>query len=211
MSRAFTSEEYESREVFVEPPRKVEKSPDADLVFAYSKGRDFSDPVLPYEIGMHFLIGNEGFFQSTEFAEKWLLRSCNMGYAPAILALADLYLSDTKTHGYRKPAEFVRKAADAGSAEASDRLDMEHIDDPCSRKTYHAYRFNAELGNPDAMALLAEGFEKGNFGKDKYKAAKLWYIRAVKKGRKDCAKKVLAMFYKKKIELSDEELRFLRE
>lgn len=211
MSRAFTSEEYESREVFVEPPKKVEKSPDADLVFAYAKGRDFSDPALPYEIGMHFVNGDEGFFQSNEFAEKWLLRSCDMDYAKAMLALADFYLLDTKTHGYRKPAEFIRKAADAGSAEASERLDMERIEGPCSKKTYLTYRFNAELGDPNAIILLAEGFEKGNFGKDKFKAAKTWYIRAVRKGRRECAKKVLAMYYKKRIELTEEELKFLRQ
>ena len=71
MSRAFTSEEYESKEVVVEIPEARVPSADMELVFQYSSGRDLSDPDLPYEIGMRFLEGSDGFFQSDEFAVKW--------------------------------------------------------------------------------------------------------------------------------------------
>jgi len=68
------------------------------------------------------------------------------------------------------------------SDEAASRLDMSHIGDPTSRRTFNAYRFNAELGDPRAMFLLAEGFEKGHFGRNKDRAAALWYVRAFLKG-----------------------------
>ena len=210
MSRAFTSEEYEAPEVVIEVPEKREPSADMELVFAYSKGRNLSDPSLPYEIGMHFLEGSDGFFQSDEFAVKWLDNAVKEGSVDAMMALADFYLKDTKTYGYRKPAELLSKAADRGNDDAMSRLDMVNIGDPTSRETFNAYRFNAELGNTDAMKLLAEGFEKGYFGKGKDKAAKLWYVRAFKNGDRDSAKRVLALYYKKRIELTEEELRFLR-
>ncbi|MBE6526245.1 MAG: sel1 repeat family protein [Thermoplasmata archaeon] len=210
MSRAFTSEEYEAPEVVIEVPEKREPSADMELVFAYSKDRSLSDPSLPYEIGMHFLEGSGGFFQSDEFAVKWLDNAVKEGSVDAMMALADFYLKDTKTHGYRKPASLLKMAADRGNEDARARLDMDHIDDPTSRKTFNAYRFNAELGDVMAMNLLAEGFEKGHFGKNKEKAAAFWYTKAFKKGDKDAAKRVLALYYKKRIELTEEELRFLR-
>lgn len=210
MSRAFTSEEYESREVEVVVPEKEEHSADAEIVFAYSKGRRFDDPSLPYEIGLHFLNGDEGFFRSDEFAEKWLKRSVKMNHAKAMLALADFYLKDTKTHGFRKPAKLIRMAADLDDPEAIDILDMENIDSPTSKKTYDAYRFNAELGSVEAMMKLAEGFEKGHFGKDKFRAAVIWYTKAYRNGCEEASKKALALHYKKKIVLSDEELASLR-
>ena len=210
MSRAFTSEEYEAKEVVVEIPEARVPSADMELVFRYSSGRDLNDPALPYEIGMRFLEGSDGFFQSDEFAVKWLENAVKMGNVKAMVTLADFYLRDTKTNGYRRPAELLRMAADKGDEDAITRLDMDHIDDPTSRKTFNAYRFNAELGDVRAMNLLAEGFEKGYFGKNKDKAAALWYTRAFKKGDKDAAKRVLALYYKKRIGLTDEELRFLR-
>ncbi len=210
MSRAFTSEEYESKEVVIEIPEARVPSADAEIVFLYSKDRDLNDPSLPYEIGMHFMEGSDGFFQSNEFGVKWLDRAVKMGSVEAMMALADFYLKDTKTNGYRKPAELLRMAADRGNADAKDRLDIDNIEDPTSRKTFNAYRFNAELGDIRAMNLLAEGFEKGHFGKNKEKAAVLWYTRAFKKGDKEAAKRVLALYYKKRIELTEEELKFLR-
>lgn len=210
MSRAFTSEEYETKDVQVVAPKKKEESPDAQLVFEYSKKRDLNDPSLPYEIGIRFMDGSDGFFQSDEFAVKWFKHAIRMGNSEAMLALADFYLRDTKTNGYRKPAKLIAMAAEAGNADAKARLDMDSIDSPTSRKTFNAYRFNAELGDVRAMRLLAEGFEKGNFGKDKEKAAAFWYTKAFKAGDEDAAKRVLALYYKKKIELTDEELRFLR-
>ena len=72
MSSAFTSEEYEAREVVIKIPEKREPSADSELVFRYSKGRDLNDPALPYEIGIRFRDGSDGFFQSDEFTVKWL-------------------------------------------------------------------------------------------------------------------------------------------
>lgn len=211
MSRAFTSEEYEQKEVpVIEAPKKKEESPDAQLVFEYSKKRDLNDPSLPYEIAIRFMNGTDGFFQSDEFAVKWLKHAIHMGNSDAMLALADLFLKDTKTNGYRKPAKLIAMAAEAGNAKAKARLDMDNIDSPTSRKTFNAYRFNAELGDVRAMRLLAEGFEKGNFGKDKEKAAAFWYTKAFRAGDEEAAKRVLALYYKKKIELTEEELKFLR-
>ena len=210
MSRAFTSEEYESKEVIIEIPEARKPSADAELVFRYSNGRDLSDPSLPYEIGMHFMDGSDGFFQSDEFAVKWLDRAVRVGNVDAMMALADFYLKDTKKYGYRKPAELIRMAADKGNPDAVSRLDMDGIDDPTTRKAFNAYRFNAELGDVKAMRLLAEGFEKGYFGKGKDNAAKIWYTKAFKNGDRDAAKRVLALFYKKRIELTEDELKFLR-
>lgn len=210
MSRAFTSEEYESKEVIIEMPEKREPSPDSELVFRYSKGRDLNDPALPYEIGIHFMEGSDGFFQSDEFAVKWLEKAVEMGSADAMLALADFYLKDTKTHGYRKAALLLKKAADGGNPEAIGMLDMDNVGDPTSRKTFNTYRLNAELGSVEAMNRLAEGFEKGHYGKDRFKAAAVWYTRAFRRGDREAAKKALALHYKKKVVLTEEELRFLR-
>ncbi len=210
MSRAFTSEEYDEKDVVIEDLPDWESSGDKELVFAYSKGRDMSSPSFPYEIGIRFRDGSDGFFQSDEFAVKWLNNAVKAGSVDAMIALADFYLKDTKANGYRKSAELLKMAADRGNEDAKGRLDMDHIEDPTSRKTFNAYRFNAELGDVRAMNLLAEGFEKGHFGKNKDKAAALWYTRAFKKGDKEAAKRVLALYYKKRIELTEEELRFLR-
>ena len=210
MSRAFTSEEYEQKDVQIVVPEKKEPSADEELVFQYSKGRDLNDPSLPYEIGIRFMDGTDGFFQSDEFTVKWLDRAVKMGSDEAMVALADFFLRDTKTNGYRKSARLLRMAADRSNAEAKERLDMDNVDSPTSKRTYEAYRFNAELGNAKAMRLLAEGFEKGHFGKDKWKAAAVWYTKAFKHGDDDAAKRVLALYYKKKVELTPEELAFLR-
>ncbi len=210
MSRAFTSEEYESREVVIELPEKREPSPDAELVFQYSKGRDLNDPALPYEIGMHFMDGSDGFFQSGEFAVKWLSKAADMGHEGSMLALAKFYLRDTKTYGYHKAARLLKKAADKGNSEAVEMLDMDNVGEPTSKKTFNTYRINTELGSVRAMVLLAEGFEKGNFGKDKGKAAAVWYTRAAKRGDRDAAKKALALHYRKKVVLTDEEIKELR-
>ena len=133
-----------------------------------------------------------------------------MGNVKAMVALADFYLGDTKNYGYRKPAELLRLAADNGDKDAMRRLDMDDVVDPTSRKTFNTYRFNAELGDVRAMMLLAEGFEKGHFGKNKDKAAALWYTRAFKKGNQDAAQRILNLYYNKRIELTDEELCTLR-
>jgi len=210
MSRAFTSEEYEQKDVQIVAPKKKETTPDEELVFQYSKGRDLNDPSLPYEIGIRFMDGTDGFFQDDGLTVKWLDRAVRMGSDEAMVALADFFLRDTKTNGYRKSAKLLRMAADRGNEDAIARLDMENIDSPTSKRTYEAYRFNAELGDAKAMRLLAEGFEKGNFGKDKSKAAAVWYTKAFKHGDDDAAKRVLALYYKKKIELTPEELAFLR-
>ena len=104
MSRAFTSEEYEQKEVPIVIPPKIEETPDHDIVMRYSHGRSLEDPKLPYEIGMGFLKGEGEFFRSDEFAVKWLERAVKMGYAPAMVALAEFCLKDTKTYGFRRPA-----------------------------------------------------------------------------------------------------------
>ncbi len=210
MSRAFTSEEYESKEVVIELPEKREPSADAELVFQYSKGRDLNDPALPYEIGMRFMDGSDGFFQSDEFTVKWLDKASKMGSEKAMLALARFYLRDTKTYGYHKAALLLKEAADKGDSEAKEMLDMDRVEDPTSKKTFNTYRLNTELGSVKAMVLLAEGFEKGNFGKDKGKAAAVWYTRAAKRGDREAAKKALALHYKKKVVLTDEEIKTLR-
>ena len=210
MSRAFTSEEYEQKDVQIVAPKKKETTPDEELVFQYSKGRYLNDPALAYEIGVNFMDGANGFFQDNDLAVKWLDRAVKLGHDGAMVALADLFLRDTKANGYRKPAKLLRMAADRGNTDAASRLDMENIDSPTSRKTYNAYRFNAELGDVKAMCLLAEGFEKGHFGKDKEKAAAFWYTKAFRNGDDDAAKRTLALYYKKKIELTPEELKFLR-
>jgi len=210
MSRAFTSEEYEQKDVQIVAPVKKETTPDEELVFRYSSGRNVNDPALAYEIGVNFMDGSNGFFQDRDLAVRWLDRAVRYGHDVAMVTLADLFLKDTKTNGYRKPAKLLKMAADRGNAAAIARLDMEHIDSPTSRRTYEAYRFNAELGDPKAMRLLAEGFERGDFGKDKYRAAAVWYTKAFKHGDDDAAKRALALHYKKKVELTPEEIGFLR-
>ena len=210
MSRAFTSEEYDEKDVVIEELPDWESSGDKELVFAYSKGRDMSSPSFPYEIGIRFRDGTDGFFQSDEFAVKWLNNAVKAGSVDAMIALADFYLKDTKANGYRKPAELLKMAADRGNEDAKGRLDMDHIEDPTSRKTFNAYRFNAELGDVKAMNLLAEGFEKGYYGKDKARAAATWYIRAFKLGDEGASKKALALHYKKKVVLTKDELALLR-
>ena len=210
MSRAFTSEEYEQKEVPIVIPPKIEETPDHDIVMRYSHGRSLEDPKLPYEIGMGFLKGEGEFFQSDEFAVKWLERAVKMGYAPAMVALAEFCLKDTKTYGFRRPARLLKQAADLGSDEAKAYIDMSSISDPSTKKAYTAYRLNGELGDIPACLALAEGFEKGYYGKDKSRAAATWYIRAFKLGDAEAAKKALALHYKKKVELTEEELSLLK-
>jgi TPR repeat protein len=210
MSRAFTSEEYEVQDL---PPVKIEKtevSADHDLVLRYSAGRKLTDASLPYEIGMHFLKGDEGFFQSDEFAVKWLKKAAEMDDVAAMTALAELYLRDSRRYGYRDAAHLLKKASDSGSAVAAAHLDMRSAEDPATKKAFTVYRLNAELGDADACLALAEGFEKEYYGKEKWKAAALWYRRAFEKGRPEAAKRILNLYNKKKIELTEKELKFLR-
>lgn len=208
MSRAFTSEEYEQKEVPIVIPPKIEEAADHDVVMRYSRGRSLEDPRLPFEIGMGFLNGSEGFFKSQEFAEKWLKRAAEMDHADAMLVLAEVYLADTRTHGYRKPAKLIRRAAELGSKKAAGILDMNQ--EPSTKKAYDAFRLNGELGDPEACYRLAEGFEKGYYGKDKYKAAATWYIRAFRLGKKEAARKALELHYHRKTELTEEEREMLR-
>jgi|GEM_PF-2390692 len=210
MSRAFTSEEYEQKEVPIVIPPKIEEAPDHDIVMKYSNGRSLEDPKLPYEIGMGFLKGEGEFFQSDEFAVKWLERAVKMGYAPAMVSLAELFLKDTKTYGFRRPAKLLKQASDLGSADAKSYIDMSSVDDPSTKKAYTVYRLNGELGDISACLALADGFEKGYYGKDKTRAAATWYIRAFKLGDEGASKKALALHYKKKVVLTEDELALLR-
>ncbi len=210
MSRAFTSEEYEQKEVPIVIPPKIEEAPDHDIVMKYSNGRSLEDPKLPYEIGMGFLKGKGEFFQSDELGIKWLERSVKMGYAPAMVSLAELFLKDTKTYGFRRPAKLLKQASDLGSADAKSYIDISSVDDPSTKKAYTAYRLNGELGDISACLALAEGFEKGYYGKDKARAAATWYIRAFKLGDEGASKKALALHYKKKVVLTEDELALLR-
>ena len=210
MSRAVTSEEYEQKEVPIVIPPKIEEAPDHDIVMKYSNGRSLEDPKLPYEIGMGFLKGEGEFFQSDELGIKWLERSVKMGYAPAMVSLAELFLKDTKTYGFRRPAKLLKQASDLGSADAKSYIDMSSVDDPSTKKAYTAYRLNGELGDISACMALAEGFEKGYYGKDKSRAAATWYIRAFKLGDEGASKKALALHYKKKVVLTEDELALLR-
>jgi TPR repeat protein len=210
MSRAFTSEEYEQKEVPIVIPPKIEEAPDHDIVMKYSNGRSLEDPKLPYEIGMGFLKGKGEFFQSDELGIKWLERSVKMGYAPAMVSLAELFLKDTKTYGFRRPAKLLKQASDLGSADAKSYIDMSSVDDPSTKKAYTVYRLNGELGDISACLALADGFEKGYYGKDKTRAAATWYIRAFKLGDEGASKKALALHYKKKVVLTEDELALLR-
>lgn len=210
MSRAFTSEEYEQKEVPIVIPPKIEEAPDHDIVMKYSNGRSLEDPKLPYEIGMGFLKGEGEFFQSDELGIKWLERSVKMGYAPAMVSLAELFLKDTKTYGFRRPAKLLKQASDLGSSDAKSYIDMSSVDDPSTKKAYTAYRLNGELGDISACMALAEGFEKEYYGKDKARAAATWYIRAFKLGDEGASKKALALHYKKKVVLTEDELALLR-
>ncbi|MCQ2078834.1 MAG: sel1 repeat family protein [archaeon] len=210
MSRAFTSEEYEAPEVVIDLTPEAEKSEDHDIVARYSTGRSPTDPELPREIGLHFLNGDEGFFRNVDLGVKWLKTAVRMGNVKAMTDLAETYLKDTRTFGYSDAAVLLRDAAEKGSEEARARLDMSTVTDPRGRRAFTTYRLNAELGSIPACLALAQGFEKDLYGKDKAKAAAHWYMRAFTLGDADAAKRVLALFYKKRIELSDEQLRKLR-
>lgn len=202
MSRAFTSEEYEVPDMPVyDEIKKEEDSADHDLVLRYAAGRKATDPSLPYEIGMHFLKGDGGFFQSDMFAEKWLSRSAEAGFVPAMLALAEFYLRDTKANGYGKAAALLRKAADGGSEAASLRLDMGSIPNPKTKDAYVTYRLNAALGNADACRMLGKGYEEEYYGKGRWKTAVKWYARGYRRGDAECKKLALALSKNKKIPL----------
>ena len=159
---------------------------------------------------MGFLKGEGEFFQSDELGIKWLERSVKMGYAPAMVSLAELFLKDTKTYGFRRPAKLLKQASELGSADAKSYIDMSSVDDPSTKKAYTVYRLNGELGDISACLALADGFEKGYYGKDKARAAATWYIRAFKLGDEGASKKALALHYKKKAVLTEDELALLR-
>lgn len=189
--------------------RTEAESEDHELVLRYSAGRKVSDPSLPYEIGIHFLKGDEGFFQSTDFAEKWLLKSADMDFAPAMLALAELYLTDTKKNGYRRPALLLKKAAQKGSEAARLHLDMSKVSDPRTRDAFVTYRLNAELGNAEACRMLGEGFEKEYYGKGQWEAAVRWYARAYSRGDSPSGKRAVCLAEKKNVLLGGKEQKLL--
>lgn len=186
------------------------QSEDHDLVYEYTKGRNTNDPVLPYEIGINFLNGEKGFFKSIDFAVKWLKISTGMGCVPAKVALAEVYLVDTKKYGYRDAAILLRSAKDQGSEEAGALLDMKSISDVKSKSAFTTFRLNAELGNTEAMIALAEGFEKEYYAKQKWKTAVMWYLNAYVKGARDLRPRIEELIEKRNVELSDAELRILR-
>ncbi len=202
MSRAFTSEEYEVPDMPAVEIKESTQSEDHDLVYEYTKGRNTNDPALPYEIGMNFLNGEKGFFKSIDFAVKWLKISTGMGCVPAKVALAEVYLADTKKYGYRDAAILLRSAKDQGSEEAGALLDMKSISDVKSKSAFTTYRLNAELGNTEAMIALAEGFEKEYYAKQKWKTAVMWYLNAYVKGARDLRPRIEQLIENRNVELS---------
>lgn len=210
MSRAFTSEEYEVPDMPVIEVREEVASADHDLVSEYSRGRSVTDPTLPFEIGMNFLNGKNGFFRNDEFAVKWLGISSGMGHVPAMVALARVYLSDTKRYGYGKPAGLLKAAIEKGSPDAVSMLDMSMIKDVRTKAAFVKYRLNAELGNVDAMIALAEGFEKEYYARGKWRTALGWYLRAYNGGAEDLLPRIEGFISDKSITLTEEESKFLR-
>lgn len=209
MSRAFTSEEYEAPDIVIDVQPEVKNEADYDLVFSYSRGRSVTDPELPHEIGLNFLNGSDGFFQDDGFAVKWLKKAVAMNNEKSMLALAEFYLRDTKTNGYREAALLLEKAKNLGSLRACGYLDMSTVEDPSTKKAFVTFRLNAELGSAEACMKLAKGFEKQYYGRDRCRAAAVWYIRAFRRGEKEAAKRALTLHYRGKTELTDDELNLL--
>lgn len=210
MSRAFTSEEYEVPDMPVIDVKTESVSEDHDLVSSYSAGRSVTDPALPFEIGMNFLKGENGFFKSIDFAVKWLKRSADLGHVQAAVELAKIYLSDTKKYGYKETAQLLRKASENGSEEATSMLDMGSIADVKTKSVFVKYRLNAELGNTDAMIALAEGFEKEYYAKQKWKTAVMWYLRACARGAESARPRLEELVKAKNIELTEDEKKLLK-
>ncbi len=210
MSRAFTSEEYEVPDMPVIDVKTESVSEDHDLVSSYSAGRSVTDPALPFEIGMNFLKGENGFFKSIDFAVKWLKRSADLGHVQATVELAKIYLSDTKKYGYKETAQLLRTASENGSEEAVSMLDMGSIADVKTKSAFVKYRLNAELGNTDAMIALAEGFEKEYYAKQKWKTAAMWYLRACTRGAESARPRLEELVKSKNIELTEDEKKLLK-
>lgn len=210
MSRAFTSEEYEVPDMPVIDVKTESVSEDHDLVSSYSAGRSVTDPALPFEIGMNFLKGENGFFKSIDFAVKWLKRSADLGHVQAAVELAKIYLSDTKKYGYKETAQLLRKASENGSEEAVSMLDLESIADVKTKSAFVKYRLNAELGNIGAMIALAEGFEKEYYAKQKWKTAAMWYLRACARGAESARPRLEELVKAKNIELTEDEKKLLK-
>ena len=210
MSRAFTSEEYEVPDMPVIDVKTESVSEDHDLVSSYSAGRSVTDPALPFEIGMNFLKGENGFFKSIDFAVKWLKRSADLGHVQAAVELAKIYLSDTKKYGYKETAQLLGKASENGSEEAVSMLDMGSIADVKTKSAFVKYRLNAELGNIDAMIALAEGFEKEYYAKQKWKTAAMWYLRACARGAESARPRLEELVKAKNIELTEDEKKLLK-
>ena len=210
MSRAFTSEEYEVPDMPVIDVKTESVSEDHDLVSSYSAGRSVTDPALPFEIGMNFLKGENGFFKSIDFAVKWLKRSADLGHVQAAVELAKIYLSDTKKYGYKETAQLLRMASENGSEEATSMLDMGSIADVKTKSAFVKYRLNAELGNTDAMIALAEGFEKEYYAKQKWKTAAMWYLRACARGAESARPRLEELVKAKNIELTEDEKKLLK-
>ena len=210
MSRAFTSEEYEVPDMPVIDFKVESVSEDHDLVSSYSAGRSVTDPALPFEIGMNFLRGENGFFKSIDLAVKWLKRSADLGHVQAAVELAKIYLSDTKKYGYKETAQLLRKASENGSEEAVSMLDMKSIADVKTKSAFVKYRLNAELGNTDAMIALAEGFEKEYYAKQKWKTAAMWYLKACARGAESAHPRLEELIKTKNIELTEDEQKLLK-
>lgn len=210
MSRAFTSEEYEVPDMPVIDVKTESVSEDHDLVSSYSAGRSVTDPALPFEIGMNFLKGENGFFKSIDFAVKWLKRSADLGHVQAAVELAKIYLSDTKKYGYKETAQLLGKASENGSEEAVSMLDMGSIADVKTKSAFVKYRLNAELENIDAMIALAEGFEKEYYAKQKWKTAAMWYLRACARGAESARPRLEELVKAKNIELTEDEKKLLK-
>ena len=208
MSRAFSSEEYEEKEIVYEDNGPVTHDQDIEFVTRFCNTHDPASPSFAHDLGMTFLKGADGFPQNDAFAVKWFRKSVKMGFSKSCLPLARLLLKDTKTNGYSEAAKLLEKARDSG--ESVPELDVLRITDPRSRSAYVTYRLNAENGDPEAAFLLAEGYEKSYYGKDKYAAAAKWYRIALKRGVNEAAERILELHEYGRITLSDEELRSLK-
>jgi TPR repeat protein len=149
------------------------------------------DQLSYYNLGWLYFRGI-GLNKNIKKAEKWYLKSTELGNSSAMNNLGYLYYKELKD--YKKAEEWYLKSAEAGNTKAMNNLAFFNKNELKDyKKTEEWYLKSAELGNARAMNNL--GHLYNNELKDN-KKAKEWYLKAAELNNISAIKNLACMYFK---------------
>lgn len=119
---------------------------------------EMGDPKIQYQLGLKAAAGAKGMTGDVPQID-WFEKSASHGYAPAMLALGDLYNADPDEDSGDKAVKWYQKAADAGNAEGMRKLGEAYAMGrgtlvPDYAKARALYEKAAKGGDPEGETLF---------------------------------------------------------